>query len=643
MLSLLVRAQISETFSGLTLTPTTIGSSTVNLGGVPTGWQQLNLDLLSPHSSLLPYMGTNGWITREITYANNTKDTVAMSISYYNPVGISNDWLISPQFSVPMPTSSDEVWLTWEGYTPDASYPDGYVVKLSTTGTATTDFTTTLTTIAAENSTGFAKHAVNLSSYAGQNVYIAFVNNSNDKYILFIDDIKTEMVSGYDGELLSVNIKRYEKTSTNVTISGQIQNNGKTITAMNIDWTDGGAPNTATLAGLNIAPFATYNFSHTVPFNKAVADEFNIDVSIAQVNGGVTETNTTNNTASGIISTVANAPVRNVLFEEGTGTWCGWCPRGAVAMEDLYHNITDGTFIGIAVHNGDPMTVAAYDNSANFGGYPSSNIDRVMLDQNVSTASWNSYYNTRKVVVAPASVSHTLNYDNVSRILTVNCTANFNTKISSGIRLGAIVVENGVQNAAYNQSNYYANNANGVMGGFEALPNPVPGSQMTYMHVGRALLGGYDGQAGSVTSPVANGGTANYTFTYTVPSTQVETHLTVVSVLIDETTGEIMNAKESWVFDPIATGDIVKNNTEFVVYPTLINGNSMNIKFNADHYQSEIEIYSSTGAKVFSQNLGKLSGQQNLSINLPDLANGSYLVSLKTPNQSDVRIINIAK
>jgi hypothetical protein len=31
-------------------------------------------------------------------------------------------------------------------------------------------------------------------------------------------------------------------------------------------------------------------------------------------------------------------------------------------------------FIGIAVHNGDPMTVTAYDNAANFSGFPGSNI-----------------------------------------------------------------------------------------------------------------------------------------------------------------------------------------------------------------------------------------------------------------------------
>ena len=39
------------------------------------------------------------------------------------------------------------------------------------------------------------KHGISLSAYAGQNIRIAFKNNTNNKYQLWIDDIKVENIA----------------------------------------------------------------------------------------------------------------------------------------------------------------------------------------------------------------------------------------------------------------------------------------------------------------------------------------------------------------------------------------------------------------------------------------------------------------
>ena len=66
--------------------------------------------------------------------------------------------------------------------------------------------------------------------------------------------------------------------------------------------------------------------------------------------------------ASMVIASLA-APVANAtptgtatydrvtVVEEGTGTWCGWCVRGIVALEYMRENYPD-KFIGIGVHYG---------------------------------------------------------------------------------------------------------------------------------------------------------------------------------------------------------------------------------------------------------------------------------------------------
>jgi hypothetical protein len=208
--------------------------------------------------------------------------------------------------------------------------------------------------------------------------------------------------------------------------------------------------------------------------------------------------------------------------------------------------------------------------------------------------------------------------------------------------LGVIIVEDNVSDPSYNQSNYYANNQNGAMGGYESLPNPVPGSQMIFDHVGRALLGGYDGQTGSVPATVTDNSTANHIFSYTVPNNISTEELKIISVIIDESNGQIINASETKLY-PVATEEIVKANHHFNVYPTVLKDNSFNASFNVSNKEVSLEVFTMWGVKVYSQNIGKVNGNQNILVNLLELSNGQYLVNLNTPGQTDIRRIIIAK
>ena len=79
----------------------------------------------------------------------------------------------------------------------------------------------------------------------------------------------------------------------------------------------------------------------------------------------------------GAVITIEESAPRTTVMEEFTGTWCGWCPRGMVGIENLSKDFGDG-FIGIAVHGGnDPMVIDAYsDILENVHGFPSCTLDR---------------------------------------------------------------------------------------------------------------------------------------------------------------------------------------------------------------------------------------------------------------------------
>ena len=121
------------------------------------------------------------------TWIGNAGQAISSSWFDVGPTGVANDWMITPAIGV-LPANQ---MLSWIGEASNAGFADGYEVRISTTGplpATAANFNTVLFSIGAENAFPTTR-AVSLAAYAGQSVYIAFVNNSNDKDILIIDDI----------------------------------------------------------------------------------------------------------------------------------------------------------------------------------------------------------------------------------------------------------------------------------------------------------------------------------------------------------------------------------------------------------------------------------------------------------------------
>lgn len=236
------------------------------------------------------------------------------------------------------------------------------------------------------------------------------------------------------------------------------------------------------------------------------------------------------------------AQTKRVLIEEGTGTWCNWCPRGFVFGEQM---IYDYDVIFIAVHMGDVMeTDPAYADATNINGLPSGNVDRVAMD--IDPRDWEISVIDRLTATPPADVSVTTNFNASTRQLTMTVTANFFSALSGDYRLGAVVVEDAVTGTttAYDQQNAYSGGST-QMGGWENLPNPVPARQMVYDQVARSLISDYAGNPGSLPATIAAGSQHSHTLTFTLPADYDEAYTHVVGYLTNATTGAILNAGKS--------------------------------------------------------------------------------------------------
>ena len=120
---------------------------------------------------------------------------------------------------------------------------------------------------------------------------------------------------------------------------------------------------------------AVYAYFEDVEFKVPVAKfkgETTVSVHITGVNGENNEA-TERFSANGKAVVLKFVPKHLGLVEEFTGTWCGWCPSGYVAMEKMKE--IDPEFIGIAYHDRDPMTMAAgYPKLTS--GFPTASISR---------------------------------------------------------------------------------------------------------------------------------------------------------------------------------------------------------------------------------------------------------------------------
>lgn len=241
-----------------------------------------------------------------------------------------------------------------------------------------------------------------------------------------------------------------------------------------------------------------------------------------------------------------NAQTKYVLLEEVTGGWCQYCTGGTYYMDSITK--MNPYVIGIAVHGGDPMENTTYLNGTGLTSYPSANIDRG--NQGASIGSWFSTVAAAQSATPAAGIEVFTYFNPSTRLLTTRVKATFTTAVTGTYKLGAIIVEDGVHGTSsqWNQSNKYSGGALGPMGGFEHLPSSIPGNMLAYNHVGREILGGYDGQSGSVPASVSAGDTVSYTFTHTLPNDWDEDYIKVVGLLFDTSNG-IENAGKSDYLD----------------------------------------------------------------------------------------------
>jgi hypothetical protein len=537
-----------------------------------------------------------------------------------------------------------EVILSWEAGTSVVWYEEEYSVYLTTSNnTETIVSSTAIWNGILQEGEEMNLFSKDVSSFAGQEVYLTFRHhNSTNEYFLVIDNVLMRTADPVDVTLTSLNISSYAGAG-NTDIKGVVTNSGSSsITAMDITWNDGNGPNVMSLNGLNLSPGSNYSFTHSSQLSVVGGENYNINVTVSLTD----ELNTTDNSLSSEIAGLTEIPTKVVVGEEKTGSWCGFCPRGDVGLSVMD---SEEDFIAIAVHNNDEMSFSSYDQGTaqlhpDFDGYPHGSVDRVISDD---PDSFDSMFESRKNAIVPCAVKNIVAiYDESTEKISVSADAEFFGNISGEYRMSCVIMENNIIGSgnAWNQVNYYAG------GDFGPLVNPVSGFDWSTAasSVSSSQFGGYQhvalslsednilGDPNSLTSNPSLG-TQSYTFddvSGNIIYGESIANVYAVVMIIDASTGEILNAGKTSVSITSSTQEIADLKYSLNIYPNPTS-NLSEISFSLEEGNSvKMEVYNSLGSLVYSENAGVLNqGKQRMSFNGSNLNNGLYFINLTIGNE----------
>lgn len=499
--------------------------------GIPSTFITVDGDGLQPSDDMvkLGFATGTSWIV-----VNDGDNKVACSTSWYKSPGTSNDWLITPPFTV----DDDNATLAWRAKAYDKAYADGYAVYVCASASGQPeDFVNEepLFYTVSEN-VEWTRRSLSLADFKGQTVRVAFVNNSTDCSRLYIDDIQ----AGIDqGLYITSTMPELVTTSTAVSVTGEVG-----------VWTDEPIERFSVTMEYDGESY-TEEFAERVENGKPLA--FTLNQKMLLQRNQPTDYILTVKAADRTAVTTGSvaAYIKGVLAEEFTGTWCGFCVRGIVALESNLKNYPEN-FIPLAVHQDDVMECEEYVNEAykaitpdglpyaivmrdeNKGGDPST------LWQHVAWA-----INENPV----AGIGCEAQYNEATGLVDLTAQLHFiESHDNADYKIALVLVENHIHcpdDPNYSQMNYYADGAFGPMGGFEDLPKVIPADQMYYEHVVRAFFGDYLGIEGSVPQQVEQGVPVDFDYSFSLPDNILNKENLELVVLLAKGDGVVVNAAKT--------------------------------------------------------------------------------------------------
>jgi len=520
---------------------------------------------------------------------------------------------------------------------------------------------------------------VDISAYAAlePTVYVKFNYQATANVLWAVDDISVVNLPNDGAGLDSIVGGNYTAISNHYPVQCTVENLGGPLNSVTLSYSiDGGTPVTENFNSFNLSSFQTQNLQFTTPAPILTAGPHTITIVSSAPNGDVTSPN---DTISRTISFFTHITTKNVFIEEFATAVCGFCPGGALYLQDVLN--AEGSYVIAATHHAgymtDAMTLGGDQTLATAftppgGGAPEAAIDRVLFSGEGGIAigvpnllyideynPWDSLVEAEKPVFPPLSISASNTYNDTTRLLNVTVNATVYGVISGDFRVNCYVVEDSVvtDETGYQQVCYYCEGAP------EAISNTAinpyynectynSGTQEYYVngyvdnHVVRYYMGGTWGTSGVIPATTTTDSTYTTQYATYLSNGWRANHVSLVAFVsnynADYTSGinDVLNVV-SMPLNGSAINDtapaILAGVTEIPhtvnsvsLYPNPANDYAyLRYSLNEDTRIS-FAVYNSLGQTVYvSPETNVSKGAATSYINTEKYASGLYLVAVK--------------
>ncbi len=539
-----------------------------------TAWLCYEGDHLMPNATMQAWgfdADNNPW-NFTLHDTETSADYFAGSHSMYSPAGASDDWMLTPQIAVP---ADGKALLEFDAQSFAKGCSDHLIIYVYKESKVLSHLTTDIMQQVRNQvvllddiilSPGqdpdltegeWTHYTYSLSDWAGEDIYVAFVNQNNNQSAIFVNDVIIQREVPY---AIAFSNRDRVVAQDDITIAGlftvlsNVTEGEASLILRNADGQE------VSRCEWPVIPErgnpVSFSFDRPLPLIPGTEVPYTIEINMGEAQ----------EVYRGVIEDLAFEPIKRVVLEEMTGSTCINCPLGIVAIEHCEAAFGD-RFIPVAIHSytGDNLGSGFSDYSSFLGllGAPMARINRL-------PEVYSPMYRLNDEFYYHDIEGEPLWYDVVSQELDRLTLADLEVKATLSDDAQTIAFDTELRYAlsASNQQlsllfvlledNIESYQLNGFSGATsETMAEWCNGGRYAeyaiypyyHNHVVRSIIGQtYSGTIGLFPSHLEGGLTYTASLTSECPSSVLQpSELSAVAMLIDTQTGQVINAAKTQV------------------------------------------------------------------------------------------------
>ena len=599
-------------------------------GTVPTGWVTYGDNLTNHYTGF-----NNSWQAYEqtmicITWTEETSSAV-------------DRWLVTPQVTVPETNPMLIFDVNGVNYGPGSPYAESLKIMVSTTDNQKASFVLLedLGNLTAGNNT----YAVDLSTYSGQQVYLAFACYTADGVYIFLDNVMVKQMPDVDISVVDVTADRYAPMGGNFNVNVTVKNNGyNNITSFYLNHNiNNGTDEELAVTGINVPTLGTYTYTFST--SHPDAELVTVYVTVSNPNG-VADADDSDNGGSVNLTVYDPQYVtdRNPLLEHFTTAQCQYCPPGHDRLNQAMNGF-ENRISWVAHHVGfgtDAMTIQASSDIIGLYGGDGTWAPAMALDRDHAFASdqvgvvgsvgdvTDLQQQFAEAIATPSIVTvniENLTYDQNTRELSFNVNGEFLSDFAGDVANLTIYI---TEDSIISRQTHYQQ---GTINNYK------------HDHVVRAAITPSWGDSDPFTTTLA-GSTYSKTYTYTLP-TKLRANKCRVIAFVNNYGPSILKRE---VYNSAKTGYLMVGQD-----PTNVAINSVEASISVKTYPNPATemVFVSAESTIRSFSMVNTLGQTIMSnanvntdvleLNVADLAAGVYYIKVVTDKGTATESVTVVK